>query len=336
MNKTFLKILKSPVALFVYGFIFGSILVYVTLINLHTEGTNFYKDIRQENTKYKFIKPLLSSNYSSEDDTLKWFPEERRLKSAVVDEINNNPDIEVGMYFLNLTNSGWFGVNSSTNFIPASLLKLPMLISYYKLKETTPGLFEQQIMYEGKNFNTAQTMGTGKITAGNTYTVRELLEEMVKYSDNNALELLYKYKKDSLKTIFADIQIPLPDTDEKISKQDFMTTRDMARFLLVLYNSSYLNRSDSEDALHILSQTSFKDGLVAGIPSDVVISHKFGEREIIENSKVLLRELHDCGIVYDSKNPYILCIMTKGNDFTKQKAIIKNISTIVYQNVHNF
>lgn len=293
-------------------------------------------DSRLDTARYKFVKPLLNSGYGDENESLKWFPAERKIKSSVEDVVFEAKDMETGVFFLNLGNSGWFSVNASNTFIPASLLKLPMLISYFKLHESEKDLFDQKIAYQGKDFNALRTIGKGTITPGNTYSVKELLGEMIVNSDNNALQLLYKYRENSLSTIFSDLKIPLPSTDAEIAGKDFVTTRDMARFLLVLYNASYLNANDSEEALEILSRTNFKEGIVASVPNTTVISHKFGERQITEADKKIKVELHDCGIVYHPKTPYILCIMTKGSDLESQKIQIQKISKTVYRGVDSF
>ena len=89
----------------------------------------------------------------------------------------------------------------------------------------------------------------------------------------------------------------------------------------------------SEKALKILNNAILENSrLVAGLPSDVKISHKFGEREAKENG-VTIQQLHDCGIVYYPKYPYLICIMTKGKDFNKLSGVIADISKIVYGEV---
>lgn len=318
------------------AFIAGAILVYVfenrTEISETISGSA-NKELRENGSKYKFIKPLLSSEQIDED--LKWFPAERDMKASLQEEVAKYPDIKIGLHFVNLKNSGWFGVNGSESFIPASLLKLPLYASYLKLREEGKVSFDDVIDFQGgADYNKIQNLGTGKIQAGNSYTVQQLLTAMIVESDNNALELLYQYKQDSLKDIFESLQIEIPDDRKEIAMNDFVTPRGMARFLLVLYNSSYLHREDSEEALELLSKTTFKDGLVAGVPEGIKVSHKFGEREVAGADG--FKELHDCGIIYHSKTPYILCVMTKGNDFDKQKAAIKAISSVVYSNIDTF
>ena len=332
-NKKYIKLLLIG---FIGGFILALSIFYIITRLGGTGGNPFSADDRLSTTKYTFIKPILNSGYGNEDESLKWFPAERKLKRSVEDIVAEKSDIDTGVFFLNLKNSGWFSVNPSTTYIPASLLKLPTLISYFKLHEADKDLFEKQIAYEGKDFNALRTIGASTITPGKTYTVKELMNEMIINSDNNALQLLYQYRKNSLVSIFTDLAIPLPSTDDEIANKDFVTTRDIARFLLVLYNASYLSAEDSEQALQILSKTSFKDGLVAGVPPTIVVSHKFGEREQLLPDKSIKVELHDCGIVYHPQTPYIVCIMTKGKNIDSQKNQIQKISKIIYESVNTF
>ncbi len=335
--------IKKHIYPLVIGFVVGCVVIFIvlytglfSLANNVLNNSPITADSRLDNGKYKFIKPILNSGYGNEEEALKWFPAERKMKTLVQDVIAENTKVKTAVFFLNLKNSGWFGVNSSDTFIPASLLKLPMLISYFKLHETEKDLFEQKIVYEGKDFNTSQNLGNGTITPGKTYTIKELMREMIINSDNNALQLLYKYRQDSLRSIFDDMKIPLPTTDGEIAEKDFMTARDIGRFLLVLYNASYLSPENSEEALHILSQAVFKDGIVAGVPKNVVVSHKYGERELFDGDKSLKIELHDCGIIYHPNSPYVLCVMTKGGDLDSEKLQIQKISKKIYDAVDEF
>lgn len=79
-----------------------------------------------------------------------------------------------------------------------------------------------------------------------------------------------------------------------------------------------------------LAESDFTSGLAAGVPAGTPVAHKFGEREI---DLVSLDQIHDCGIVYYSKHPYLLCVMTQGTDINKQISAIKQISSSVYEQV---
>jgi beta-lactamase class A len=108
-----------------------------------------------------------------------------------------------------------------------------------------------------------------------------------------------------------------------------MTAKDFSNSLRTLFNATYLNKALSEKALEILSQVNYKDGLAAGLPSDIKIAHKFG---ITGTSKggVVKKELHDCGIVY-ANSPYFICVMTKDStDLKKAQNVISKISSMAY------
>ena len=69
------------------------------------------------------------------------------------------------------------------------------------------------------------------------------------------------------------------------------------------------------------------------MPSNIKISHKFGEVVFTNDDSSKSTELHDCGIVYYPKHPYFLCIMTHGDNFDKLESTIKDISGAVYSEV---
>ena len=84
----------------------------------------------------------------------------------------------------------------------------------------------------------------------------------------------------------------------------------------------------SNRALGILSESMFKDGIVAGVPKGTIVAHKFGEQK---NGNV--QQLHDCGIVYYKPNPHLLCVMTQGDNIDELKPVIQDVSKKVYEEV---
>jgi hypothetical protein len=102
----------------------------------------------------------------------------------------------------------------------------------------------------------------------------------------------------------------------------------------VLYGASYLNDDNSERILRYLSKSTFIDGLVAGLTKTVPVAHKFGVYEFDDTVHGILthvQQLHDCGVIYHAKNPYILCIMTKGKDLPSLYKVIANTSKLIYE-----
>jgi beta-lactamase class A len=57
--------------------------------------------------------------------------------------------------------------------------------------------------------------------------------------------------------------------------------------------------------------------------------HKFGEAGDANE-----KQLHESAIIYLDNNPYLLTIMTKGNDMKKLPDVINQISALIYQNMN--
>jgi beta-lactamase class A len=150
---------------------------------------------------------------------------------------------------------------------------------------------------------------------------------MIIYSDNDAAQLLIEnIDPGKLVKIYTDFGIELPDAEPSGTQVDVKT---YAGFFRILFNASYLNRDNSEKALKLLSQVEFKDGLVAGVPGNILTAHKFGERIGDGNQQ----QLHDCGIVYYPGHPYLLCVMTRGNSALELEKFIQDTSRLVFEEI---
>ncbi|MFA5777081.1 MAG: serine hydrolase [Parcubacteria group bacterium] len=287
------------------------------------------KEIRQSG--YNFINPLLECEMGGDSPILR--SSELEIKKTIQDEvIEKNPDVNISLYYRDLKNGPWFGINEQAGYSPASLLKVPLLIAYYKYAEQDPEIFEKIVLFDKPSPGFFQQVRPKEhIEAGKSYAISQLIESMIKYSDNEATNLLFQnMDPQNLSLVFNDLGINMPDIYDS---NNSMSVKDYASFFRILYNASYLNRSMSEKALNLFSTIEYKNGLVAGTPEDILVSHKFGERESFSEDKQVVRQLHDCGIVYHPYRPYLICIMTKGKDFENLSKIVSNISNIVFEQV---
>ena len=274
--------------------------------------------------------PLLECEFGSEylsKHSIRPFKAE--IEGSIDRFIKEGKATHISYYFRDLNNGSWFGFNEKENFSPASLLKVPLLIHILARAESEPGVLMAQIEYAGGDADAPQfVLPKNPIQIGKTYTVAELLEHMIVESDNNAALLLTQFTGiDRFKTIFTEFGIALPPAVENTTGS--MSVRDYAAFFRVLFNASYLSQRASEGALTLLTQSKFKEGIITGVPENILVAHKFGEREF-EGQK----QLHDCGIVYEGKSPYLLCIMTRGDDFTELERVIAALSKTTYEQVH--
>ena len=162
--------------------------------------------------------------------------------------------------------------------------------------------------------------------------MQQLIEGMLIDSDNNPVTLLNNH----IDPVFRTTILHDPGIEDSGSSSNspdrYVNVRLYANILRALYNSSYLNLTYSEKILDYLSRSTFTNGIGAATPQDIPVAHKFGEAtSYAADGSVSSRILHDCGIVYSPNNPYIICIMTEGRDFTNMSEVIKRITQATFQ-----
>jgi hypothetical protein len=236
----------------------------------------------------------------------------------------------ISVWTRDLATLQWASTNENDRFAPGSLLKVPLMIAYYKIAELEPSLLSTELTYQlSPEVDIAPEFPPKNLLIpGQKYTVETLIEHMIIYSDNNAADVLASnIDPNLLNKVFIDLGIKIPNPEGSMTF-DFITTKTYSSTFRNLYNASYLNEEYSEKALEILASTTFK-GFASSLPKGVKIADKFGERGI-NNGNGKTRQLHECGIIYKPGNPYLLCVMTSGNNTDGLLTVIKNISALVY------
>jgi len=220
---------------------------------------------------------------------------------------------------------GWTAINPTEQYQPGSLFKVPMLMTALRMNEMHPGFLDNRVAY-------AQYIGVprkvnfpGKtIKPGQSYTIRQLLESMIRDSDNQATALLQQQlDMRVMQKMFSDLGLTAPNAGDQ---QYLFDVTGYSIFFRAIFNAGYLDIDDSEYAAELLTQCRFSDGLRKGVPANIAIAHKFGESGSDQE-----KQLHESGIVYLDGRSYLLSVMTKGKDFGKLSALIADISATVYQ-----
>jgi beta-lactamase class A len=237
--------------------------------------------------------------------------------------------LEAGIYFRDLHAGPTFGLNANEEFLPMSLLKLPVMVAVLKAAEANPSLLEQRLRTPPSFAMNVQLMKEGEtLTPDREYTVGELLEYMITYSDNKALGMLSDWLAEnvgdeSVRNVMVDLGIVRVD-DEVDSLS--ITPKSYSTILRILYGAAYLSPDYSQRALELLTKTKFDEGITYGVPDGVLVAHKFGIRE----DPGVNVQLHDCGIVYHPGGPYLLCVMTRGKSYKDQAHYIQDVASSVY------
>lgn len=331
----FKKFLKEHWVKIIF-FLLGFLLAYLIFSSVFLFGNTEQFSQTRLKGNYQFINPLVECDYNSQTVLKKYIPFEAEIKNKINEEvIAKNLDIEISYYFRNLNNGPWFGMNEKAKFAPASLLKVPIMMAFLKESEDNPSILKKTFVYQKsaeENIVSQNTIVNKPLEVGKSYNVDELLISMIDDSNNQALYLLgNNISQEIINKVFQDLGITIPDIR---GPNDYISVKEYASFFRILYNAAYLEKKTSEKALQILSESAFHDGLEAGIPKGLKIVHKFGERQIINVDGSKIKQLHDCGIIYYEKYPYLLCVMTKGTTTTTTLSdIIKNISKIIYSEI---
>jgi beta-lactamase class A len=279
--------------------------------------------------KYQYLNPLRcepelakqKKEYVALRNELLGFIEETKQKKSAT---------HVSVYFRDLQNGPIMSIGGQENFAPASLLKVPLMVMYYKKAETENELLQRKNKIIGNSEAVQQDIKPEKtIEVGKTYNIDELINVMITHSDNTAwhallADLRQQYSEEDFVITLSDLGI----IDPRAKGEQYVTVQAYASIFRILYNSSYLNLEMSNKALELLSQSTFNDGLVAGVPEGIKVAHKFGINK--DGAEI---QLHDCGIVYFPDNPYLLCVMTRGDSIPELQSVIAYISKDVYEEV---
>jgi beta-lactamase class A len=233
----------------------------------------------------------------------------------------------IGIYFEYLPSGTSINVNGNDVFFGASLLKLPVAMKAYKLIEEGK-LSETQTITIGKQHLDKGFGELWKKGAGATITLQEALHLAVTQSDNTADKILRDLVKPRpVSEVFDYLDLP---TDLMSEYGAGVTAKGFSSVLRALYLSAYLSFDHSNELLELMSTSPFSDRIVAGVPKDVRVAHKVG---IYKQAGTLEGQVHsDCGIIYDDRRPYMLCIMSKAN-LEQSTQHMRDISKMVYEYV---
>ena len=284
-----------------------------------------------EECPFSHINPLRCGDDQPEQVEYSVFKKELLEKLSLAKERGNLS--EAALYFRDLNNGPTFYFNEQSEFAPMSLLKLPMMVAVYKYVENDPAQLEEKLRTPAVFGQNSQIMESSQTLAPDTeYTIDEIVYYMIVHSDNRAIDMLAQWldtkgaNHEVIRRTLSDLGIIGYEANLVDSK---ITVKQYASIFRILYNASYLNPLMSEKALNVLSQTEFKDGLVGRLPKNIKVAHKFGVRAYNQGEQ----QLHDCGIVYFEPSPYMICIMTRGDNYAALSEYIQQSSKQVFEEV---
>lgn len=212
-----------------------------------------------------------------------------------------------------------YGINKNEKFEGASFFKLPLMIAVYMEKEKGHiDLSSTHILQESDKQGGSGVLVS--LPAGTAISYKDLVSYMGKDSDNTAFNILGN-------------QIGWNHVDEIIGKvgmlntsfKDSITTPyDMGLLFQKFMNRSLVSEDSKQEILGFLTNTGNEGLITKGVEPGVKVAHKYASE---------IGVINDGGIVF-AKNPYILVIMTKGQENSQAETVIPDLSRIVYNSIH--
>jgi beta-lactamase class A len=289
--------------------------------------------------EFKFIRASLESNKAVGPHSSKELkPFRYKVNALIQEKLKKDEATAISFYFRDLVNGNRFGIGENEKFSPKSLLKLPLMMAYFKWAETNPLVLRKTLTYTVTENQTEpkHIKPLTELVPGKHYTVNDLIFRMIAYDDAAAYSLLLvNLPQGRLDRIFKDLNVEY-DPRKKDKEEDSLSLSAFAGLYRVLFNASYLNEEMSEKALRYLSKSEFRDGMASGIPQNIEIACKHGERTIfvtVNGEEEEVYQLHEFGIIYHPNRPYLVGIMARGDDFNSLMKVIRDITRLVYEEV---
>ena len=240
---------------------------------------------------------LFNTSYSLSD----------RISVFLSSEIDN-----VGLVYYDLSSDETIKINEDLEFTGASTYKVGLNLLFYYLASQGEIDLNTYISYNSSDYEE----GTGILytySSIGSYTIQELLDLSIVYSDNIATNMLGRYLGGH-----AVVRQKLYDLlDIDFSAKGNYITADL-EFKILKYIYKHKSDINFSHLIDILTKTEFHDRLDKYIPQEIV-AHKVGSYDSY---------IHDVGIILDD-SPYILVIYTYDLENAEEK--IAQISKAIYE-----
>ncbi len=250
------------------------------------------------------------------------------LASAIGKAVD--PSVGVAGLYVKSLNTGATALVNEDQVVPsASLFKVPILVEV--LRQQSLGLFGMEARVRLQQKHWADGAGVLQAQIGKEFTVRELLDYMIRVSDNvAALALLDLVGTDSVNlTLQAN---GLEDTRLRIGEvsrdwggvpgKNTTTAREMGVLLEKIATGGILDERASEEAVRLMSQKQQASWLPTLLPQGVKVAHKSGELPGVR---------HDAGIVYTPRSQFVAVVLiTELSDYDSAAQSIARVARAAY------
>lgn len=323
-----LRFIKQIIIFSILSFLSGIAITFFLMKTALVDAIEYATDnhyVIKRMDQYQYTRPVFSIDQTSESPL--YVPVKKELSSIIQKMKENGQLIQASVYLKDFEKGRWTSINPEERYRPASLLKLGLLLGVLHQEEVAPGFIDKKLTLSptdtfGQQY---QAFGNRTIQIGRSYSVRELLEYMIVYSDNYASRLLAASLDQSLITkLFRELELPEINYDRT---QYMLNAKETSTFLRVIFNSTLLSPEKSEYAASMLHKSAFTKGFSSAFPPETKIWHKFGEWSDASG----LYELHQTAVFFIGNKPYLLTVMTRGTNPEHLSKVLQAMAEAVYK-----
>ncbi len=260
--------------------------------------------------------------------SLKLSQEITPLKTAVQKITAAYPQLQPGIFLLDLETGGYLNLGGSDTLAAASTIKLPVAVAFFQDFDAGKIRLDEQLTLTTKDIAT----GSGEMQykpPGTKFTVLETITKMMTISDNTATNMIInrlggaevlnqRFRAWGLTA--TAIQNRLPD----IEGTNTSSARDMANLLAMVAQGDLISMGGRDRLLQIMQRTAINSLLPKGLGEGATIAHKTGSIGSL---------LADVGLIdLPTGKRYIAAVIVKRPREDKQaQELIRQVSRAAYQ-----
>ena len=250
------------------------------------------------------------------------------LKTAVQKITATYPQLQPGIFLLDLETGNYLNLGGSDTLAAASTIKLPVAVAFFQDFDAGKIRLDEQLTLTAKDIAT----GSGEMQykpPGTKFTVLETITKMMTISDNTATNIIInrlggaevlnqRFRAWGLTA--TAIQNRLPD----IEGTNTSSARDMANLLAMVAQGDLISMGGRDRLLQIMQRTAINSLLPKGLGEGATIAHKTGSIGSL---------LADVGLIdLPTGKRYIAAVIVKRPREDKQaQELIRQVSRAAYQ-----
>ena len=248
--------------------------------------------------------------------------------NSIVANNFNRTSIKFSLAFKELSREDTYSINSRKTVSAGTIKIFIMAEAFNEAQNGTLKLDDNITLTDNMKASGAGILRDRK--AGETFTIKDLIDLMMLKNDNTATNILInKLGIDNINNYIKslgcnDTELNRTMMDQNAINrgiQNYTSVNDLTLVLSKIYQKKCINEHYDALMLDILKNNKYDEKIPKLIPTTASVFNKSGEYPSMEN---------DAAIIVTDKGAYILCITTNNSTNKKEVKAIQNTSKEIY------